>query len=139
MFAEMMIPHHAQAIEMSDVAISKSTNQEILKLAKEIKAAQEPEIAQMKAWGGVNADNHMGHSMMGMLSQKDLDKLKVASAKEFDRLFLEGMIFHHEGAIDMARMVEDSQNSEVAKLAKEIIQSQEAEIALMRELLSNLD
>ncbi len=138
MFAEMMIPHHEQAIVMSDIALTNTTNPEILKLAQEIKDAQSPEIAQMKSWDGVDASTHMGHTMMGMLDEQEIADLRAATGKDFDRLFLEGMIKHHEGAIDMAKMIDDSKNSEVAELGKAIIATQTAEIEYMQSLLANL-
>ena len=134
MFAEMMIPHHQQAIEMSDLAINSSTNPEVLALAQEIKAAQSPEIEQMKSWGA-SSMAHMGHMMDGMLSDEEMSDLAAASGSSFDKLFLEGMIKHHEGAIEMAQMVTDSKNSEVAALAKVIIEAQQREILTMNELL----
>jgi uncharacterized protein (DUF305 family) len=137
MFAEMMIPHHQQAIEMSDLALKNSTNPEVLALAQEIKDAQAPEIEQMKSWGA-SSMAHMGHMMDGMLSDEEISELAAASGSEFDRLFLEGMIKHHEGAIEMAEMVVDSKNDEVAALANAIIEAQRAEIATMKELLSAL-
>lgn len=138
MFAEMMIPHHEQAIEMSELALSKSTNPEIIKLATQIKGAQTPEIELMKSWEGVDASMHMGHTMMGMLDDQEIADLKAASGAQFDRLFLEGMIKHHEGAIDMAGMIEDSKNKEVADLGKAIIQAQTEEIEVMQDLLKRL-
>ena len=137
MFAEMMIPHHQQAIEMSDLALKNSTNPEVLALAQKIKDAQAPEIEQMKSWGA-SSMAHMGHMMDGMLSDEEMSALAAASGSEFDRLFLEGMIKHHEGAIDMAEMVIDSKNAEVAALANAIIEAQRAEIATMKELLTGL-
>jgi len=77
----------------------------------------------------------MGHMMNGMLSDDEIRELEKAQGSEFDRLFLEGMIKHHEGAIEMAEDVKDSTNQEVAKLAKYIISSQRAEIEYMKELL----
>ncbi len=139
MFAEMMIPHHEQAIVMSDLALSNTNNPEILKLAQEIKDAQNPEIDLMSSWEGVDASTHMGHTMMGMLSEEEIDELKAASGSTFDRLFLEGMIKHHEGAIDMASMIDNSSNPEVAKLGKNIISTQRAEIELMKQLLKALN
>ena len=137
MFAEMMIPHHQQAIEMSDLALKNSTNPEVLALAQEIKDAQAPEIEQMKSWGA-SSMAHMGHMMDGMLSDEEMSDLAAATGSRFDKLFLEGMIKHHEGAIDMAEMVIDSKNSEVAALAKAIIEAQRKEISKMKELLSAL-
>jgi uncharacterized protein (DUF305 family) len=137
MFAEMMIPHHEQAIEMSDLALKNSTNPEVLALAQEIKDAQAPEIEQMKSWGA-SSMAHMGHMMDGMLSDEEMSELAAAKGNDFDRLFLEGMIKHHEGAIEMAEMVIDSKNDEVAALANSIIEAQRAEIATMKELLTGL-
>ena len=136
MFAEMMIPHHEQAIEMSELALANTTNEEILSLAQEIRSAQEPEIELMKSWPGVDSSSHMGHAMMGMLDEDEMQALQEATGADFDRLFLEGMIKHHEGAIDMAQMVIDSKNPEVANLAEAIITAQEAEIKRMRTLLA---
>ena len=137
MFAEMMIPHHQQAIEMSDLALKNSTNPEVLALAQQIKDAQSPEIEQMKSWGA-SSMAHMGHMMDGMLSDEEMSDLAAATGSRFDKLFLEGMIKHHEGAIEMAQMVTDSKNSEVAALAKAIIEAQRKEISKMKELLSAL-
>ena len=125
MFAEMMIPHHEQAIEMSELALARTANSNVLALAEKIRGAQEPEIELMKSWPGVEVDSHMGHTMMGMLDDEEMA----------DRLFLEGMIKHHEGAIEMAEMVVDSTNPEVSELARSIIESQRAEIAEIKELL----
>ena len=134
-FAEMMIPHHEQAIVMSDLALTNSSSEEILALAQEIKAAQSPEIELMKSWSGVNASTHMGHMMDGMLSDSQIQQLQDSEGATFDRLFLEGMIAHHEGAITMAQDVIGSGNKEVAALAAAIIEAQEKEIALMKDLL----
>ena len=136
MFAEMMIPHHEQAIEMSDIALAKSQDSEVLALATQIKNAQAPEIDQMKTWGGSHMGSHAGHMMDGMLTDEEMRALSVAAGQEFDRLFLEGMIKHHEGAIDMAEMVVDSTNQEVSRLANAIITAQKEEIVKMKELLS---
>ena len=136
MFAEMMIPHHEQAIEMSDIALAKSQDSEVLALATQIKNAQAPEIDQMKTWGGSHMGSHAGHMMDGMLTDEQMRALSVAAGQEFDRLFLEGMIKHHEGAIDMAEMVVDSTNQEVSRLANAIITAQKEEIVKMKELLS---
>lgn len=136
MFAEMMIPHHEQAIEMSEIAFKNTTNPDVLALSEQIRGAQEPEIEFMKSWPGVNSMGHMGHTMMGMLDDNEMEMLRVSTGADFDRLFLEGMIKHHEGAIDMAEMIVDSANPEVAKLGDSIIASQSAEIQAMKALLS---
>lgn len=149
MFAQMMIPHHEQAIDMSDLAISNSENPDVISLAKRIKSAQAPEIEQMKRWQESGTSGHMGHDMMGdsdesgsgmmgMLDEAEISQLKETTGVEFDRLFLKGMIAHHEGAIEMANMVEDSENKEAAALGKAIIESQSAEIDEMKTLLTNI-
>jgi uncharacterized protein (DUF305 family) len=134
-FAEMMIPHHEQAIEMSEIALLNTTNPEVLKLAQEIKDAQSPEIDLMKSWTGVKVSTHSGHMMEGMLSESELSDLREAKEKDFDKLFLQGMIKHHEGAIVMAQDVAESKNKEVADLSAAIIAAQKLEIKAMRELL----
>jgi uncharacterized protein (DUF305 family) len=134
-FAEMMIPHHEQAIEMSEIALLNTTNPAVSQLAQEIKDAQSPEINLMKSWDGVKASTHAGHLMEGMLSESELSDLREAKGKAFDVLFLNGMIKHHEGAIVMAQAVMNSKNKAVADLAASIISAQEIEISTMKELL----
>jgi uncharacterized protein (DUF305 family) len=134
-FAEMMIPHHEQAIEMSEIALLNTTNPDVLQLAQEIKDAQAPEIELMKSWDGVKVSTHAGHTMDGMLSDGELNDLREAQGQEFDRLFLQGMIKHHEGAIEMAQDVATSMNKDVADLSASIINAQQLEIAAMKELL----
>ena len=140
MFLQMMIPHHEQAVVMSDLALSTSKDAEVLKLAKQIKDAQAPEIIKMKGWlsdAGLSKDpgHSMGDGMGGMLSDSELSALKGSTGKAFDKLFLAGMIAHHEGAIHMVMMIEDSSNSDISNLGQEIVKSQTAEIGLMKELL----
>lgn len=149
MFAEMMIPHHEQALEMADLALSRSEIPEVLDLAARIKAGQAPEIEQMSSWlegaGGAGM-HHQGHgasgmdSMMmgGMASAADLARLASLQSPEFDRLFLELMIEHHEGALVMVSMISDSNNAEVAALAEDIIRVQKDEISEMLSLLGSL-
>ena len=134
-FAEMMIPHHEQAIEMSEIALLNTTNPEVLQLAQEIKDAQSPEIELMKSWAGVKVSMHAGHMMDGMLSEGELNDLRKAKGQEFDRLFLQGMIKHHEGAIKMAQAVATSANKDVADLSASIVNAQQLEISAMKELL----
>lgn len=135
-FAEMMIPHHEQAIEMSELALKLSQDPEVLALAQEILDAQAPEIEQMKTWGSLNLEAHAGHTMMGMLTPAQMSALAAATGSAFDRLFLEGMIVHHEGAIQMAQMVIQSPNAEARKLGEQIVVSQAAEIKLMQKMLA---
>lgn len=141
MFAQMMIPHHQQAIVMSDLALKTSSNPEVLALAKQIKAAQAPEIEQMKAWlkaAGTSLMGAHGMAMEGMLTDSEISELKSATGVSFDKLFLQGMIGHHEGALTMISMIVDSDNAEARKLAKDIQTSQSAEIVKMKALLETL-
>lgn len=135
MFAVMMIPHHEQAIELSDLALLSSADPVIKALAAEIRAAQAPEIAQLKSWGLSDTGSQMGHVMDGMLSDDEMQKLAAVKGSEFDRLFLEGMIKHHQGAIEMAGMVLESKNAVAATLGRSIVETQAAEIEKMRLLL----
>ena len=140
MFAQMMIPHHQQAIDMSALAESRALSPEVKALASKISAEQGPEIEQMRAWlKAANAPTEMGHqmSMDGMLSDAELERLTNASGAEFDELFILGMIAHHEGAIEMAQMVVDSKNLEARELGETIIKMQTLEIAELKALLSN--
>ncbi len=141
MFAQMMIPHHQQAIVMSDIALKNSTNPDVLALAKQIKAAQAPEIEQMKAWlkaAGTSLMGAHGMAMEGMLTDSEISELKSAKGVSFDKLFLQGMIGHHEGALTMISMIVDSDNAEARKLAKDIQTSQSAEIVKMKALLETI-
>lgn len=137
MFAQMMIPHHEQAIEMSTLAETRTTNPELLALAAGIKAAQAPEIEQMKAWLAVSGGSDMDHEMgdMGMLDEAEMTALAAAKGAAFDTLYLEGMISHHLGAIDMAQMILSSANPEVKKLGENVVSTQRTEIDQMREML----
>ena len=109
-----------------------------INFAEMIKDAQEPEIGLMKSWAGVSSSTHAGHMMDGMLSAAEITELRGSKSPAFDLLFLQGMIKHHEGAIEMAEAVTSSKNQEVADLAALIIDAQLKEIALMKELISNL-
>ena len=135
MFAAMMIPHHEQALEMSQLALNISDNPEVVALAQQIYDAQAPEIEEMKSWGNLEANSHEGHMMNGMLDDEELQQLRDAKGANFDRLFLEGMIKHHEGAIETAQMVVDSKNPRAASLGQAIIEGQGLEIEKMKELL----
>lgn len=150
MFVTMMIPHHQQAIDMADILLAKDgADSRVIELAEQIKAAQGPEIDTMLGWledWGVDYDpdsmDGMDHGSMGgdgMMSEEDMTLLEDADAAEASRLFLEQMIMHHEGAVDMARTaLDDAQNSDVLDLAQQVIDDQTAEIATMQELLAQL-
>jgi uncharacterized protein (DUF305 family) len=139
-FAQMMIPHHEQAMVMSDLALSNNAGPEVSALAIKIQSAQGPEIAQMRAmldrFGEEEAHSHGDHDMPGMLTEAQLDALGAAKGSDFDALFLAGMIEHHEGAIVMAEEVlGQTDDSEVRELAEQIIEAQRTEIAEMLSLL----
>ena len=144
MFVVMMIPHHQQAVEMSDLLLAKSgVDADVRKLAGQIKAAQQPEIDQMKGWlddwgidgSHMNAMDHSGH-MGGMMSKEQLATLRKADGPTGQKLYLEGMIKHHQGAIDMANNVLGvGQDPDVKKLAETIVVSQQAEIVEMKKML----
>ncbi|MFI6818623.1 DUF305 domain-containing protein [Nonomuraea sp. NPDC050328] len=143
MFAQMMIPHHEQAVEMAGLAATRAADPEIKELAQKIKAAQDPEIETMKswlaAWGKPAPSGGMHHEMPGIMSADDMKKLAAAKGAAFDRQFAELMIAHHEGAIEMAR-TEQAQGADPAakELAKAVESAQQAEIAQMRKLLERL-
>lgn len=141
MFAQGMIPHHQQAIEMSNSALKNSASSEIKALAKGIILAQRKEIAQMKYWiASSKASMSMGHDMgaNGMLSKKQVKDLEKLKGSKFDKSFLEAMIAHHKGAIDMASMLNGSKNAEAKKLAKDIVLAQSGEITKMTNLLAKI-
>ena len=139
MFAQMMIEHHQQAVDMGALAATRALSPEVKALAEQIKAEQAPEIDQMKSWlAEAGASMHMGHEMVmdGLLGADQMTALTEATGAKFDELFLTGMIAHHKGAITMAKLVVDSGNEEVAKLANAIIESQTIQIETMQELLA---
>lgn len=145
MFAQMMIPHHEQAIEMADVVLAKpDVDPQITELANQIKAAQTPEIEVLgqwlETWGAERAAEHSGHAGMdGMMSQEDMQALSDAAGPEASCLFLEQMIAHHQGAVQMARTeVESGQDADVIEMAQTIIDMQQAEIETMEDLLASI-
>lgn len=145
MFAQMMIRHHEQAIEMSDMALDSTTlaNEQVLDLALQIKNAQDPEIKQMKdwltSWGKpITPIDGMDHSSMmdGMLSSDELSELAMLKGPAFDKAWIQEMIAHHKGAVAMAEdVVADGSHPDVRKLAETIISSQQAEIDTLEGLL----
>jgi uncharacterized protein (DUF305 family) len=142
-FAQAMIPHHAQAVEMSDMMLKKQNiPAEVTALATTIKAAQGPEIETMTGWlQGWNEPMQMpsGHSMDGMMGDAEMKKLDAGQGTEAARLFLKQMIAHHEGAIMMAKTENTAgKNTDAVKLSKDIVTAQEAEIQEMQKLLAAL-
>jgi uncharacterized protein (DUF305 family) len=131
MFLQMMIPHHLQAIDISNVALKTSKDTELLALADTIIKAQTSEILQMQSWlQDANATEDMGHSMSGMggmLDDKELSALSAATGKNFDMLWLEGMIGHHDGAIHMATMIRDASNSDIKTFGESVVKDQSAQ------------
>lgn len=153
MFAQMMIPHHEQAIEMSDIILSKDdVPADVTSLAEEIKAAQGPEIAQLtdwlEQWGeptqpeGMDMDMGGDHDMAqmeGMLSDEELQLLSDAPGPEAAELFLNQMIAHHEGAVAMAEdQVENGTYPPAVDLAQTIIDTQQQEIDTMQQMLDSM-
>jgi uncharacterized protein (DUF305 family) len=151
-FARAMIPHHAQAVVMADMAQSHASDPKVKALAVDIKAAQGPEIEQMSGWlkawgekvptaGSWDMNGHgMGSTptggMPGMMSSGQMSRLGKASGAPFDRMWLQMMIRHHEGAIEMARTEQnDGQSPAAVALAKKIEAAQTAEISKMQEML----
>ena len=143
MFAQMMIPHHEQAIEMSDIALDPNTGASaaVIALATQIKGAQDPEISQMKnlltTWGMPMEMGSMDHSSMmdGMLSLEDMDSLGQLKGAEFDKAWAKGMIAHHEGAIAMANdVLANGKNSEILALANAVVSGQSTEIEILKPL-----
>lgn len=148
MFAQGMIPHHQQAIEMADMALDPAVGAgpAVLDLATRIKAGQDPEIAQMTTWladwdqptAMDLSDGHTMDGMDGMLSADEMKDLAALSGAEFDTAWMEGMIRHHEGAITMAEDVAaKGKQPEVKTLAEQIVAAQRAEIDEMRALLDS--
>jgi uncharacterized protein (DUF305 family) len=143
MFLQMMIPHHQQAIDMSDLALTKSSDSELLALAKDIRDGQGAEIVKMKAWldkAGADLDpgHSMGDSMGGMLSDSELAALNAATGKSFDLLWLKGMTGHHDGAIDMAAMIEDAENAEIKSFGQAIVSAQSAQNKQMAAMIKRM-
>lgn len=146
-FAQMMIPHHRQAVEMAGLASTRSSSPEVKRLAEQIRGAQDPEIATMTewltSWSEPTSMPHMsGHdmgSMPGMMSDSEMRKLETLTGRDFDRAFLDMMTAHHKGAIEMARTEQSNGKYGPAKdMARSIETGQRAEVDKMRALLQQL-
>ncbi|WP_415856292.1 DUF305 domain-containing protein [Sinomonas sp. G460-2] len=157
MFAQMMIPHHEQAVSMSETVLAKpGLDARVAALAVRIKAAQAPEIATLKGWltaweqptamptsssssTGSTGSAGAGHSMEGMMSSGDLDQLAPADAPTASKLFLSQMVAHHEGAVRMAQTEKSAgRNADAVAMAASIVDSQTQEIAEMKVLLAGM-
>ncbi len=149
-FIQGMIDHHAQAIEMTDLIPARSASDDIRKLGQRIAVSQADEIRMMKHWletrgeeapGGHAMHMHGGALMPGMLAPEEMAGLAAAHGAEFDRLFLEGMIKHHEGALTMVRELFGTagaaQGSDVFAFASDVDADQRMEIERMQALLSS--
>lgn len=149
MFAQMMVPHHEQAIEMSDLILAEDgVDPQITDLATQIKEAQGPEIEQLTTWleewgapdpdsMGTDHGSMDGGSTDGMMTDDDIQALEDAEGAEAGRLFLEQMIVHHKGAIEMAQTEVDAGDHEGAvEMAGNIVSSQTSEIQTMEGLLA---
>ncbi|MCM6763308.1 DUF305 domain-containing protein [Rathayibacter sp. ZW T2_19] len=143
MFAQMMKPHHEQAVEMADMILAKDgISTDVTGLATQIKEAQGPEISQLEewitAWSAEDSMSGMDHSMDGMMSDEDMSALENATGPEAEKLFLEQMMMHHEGAVEMAQTeVDEGQNTDAIEMANTIVQTQTEEIATMQDLLAS--
>lgn len=151
-FMRGMIAHHQQALDMTALVPDRSASRAVGRLGERIRASQLAEIAQMRRWLETRGEplpapsegGHGGHSVgaPGMLSPAEMNRLAEAEGGEFDRLFLEYMIRHHEGAVvmvaDLFASEAAGQEPDVFRLASEIDADQRAEIARMRQLLSTL-
>ena len=155
MFAQMMIPHHEQAVQMSEVMLAKGDlDPDIEALANKIVAAQGPEIDQLttmlETWGeptstesggmeGMDHGSESGAGMEGMMTDEQMQELEAAEGTEAAEMYLTMMTTHHRGAIDMAQKeVADGENPQAIKMAQKVIEDQEAEIAEMETLLAQL-
>lgn len=149
-FAQGMIPHHTQAIEMADMAADQASSAEVVALAAQIKAAQGPEIDQLTTWleewnqdvpdGSMNMDGGSGSmSMDGMMSDSDMTMLSDATGAAFDQMFLSMMVTHHQGAVTMAEQeISDGKYEPAIEMAQTIVETQNAEIDKMNQLMSTL-
>ena len=145
-FSTEMIQHHRQAIDMAALVDNRASSQDVKDLATKIEAAQDPEIETMSgwltAWGeklpeDMSGSGHdMTSAMPGMMSGADMDKLESASGTEFDKMFLDMMVQHHEGAIEMAKTERtDGEYGPATRLADDVVTAQTAEIGQMNGML----
>ena len=144
MFAQMMIPHHEQAIELADIALDPTlmASEQVKALASQIKNAQDPEIDLMTQWldewEQPLMDMSVDHSMTmeGMLSVDELGAIGQMNGEEFDQAWIGAMIAHHKGAIEMADTVKaEGESALVQELADAIIQAQKSEIDTLELLI----
>jgi uncharacterized protein (DUF305 family) len=146
LFVQMMIPHHQQAVDMSDMIVAKSgVDPDVTALAKQIKAAQQPEVHTMEtwlnAWGPKPMPEGAPHHLLseGMLDEEQMQALDEATGREGQRRFVGSMIRHHQGAIHLAEEeIAAGKHPEATALARHIAASQQREIDTMNRLLATL-
>jgi uncharacterized protein (DUF305 family) len=146
-FAQKMIPHHQQALDMAAMVPSRTTNRQLIVMAKQIALDQQAEIDTLKGllqqWGESPGPDHMGHdgmAMEGMVDAATMDKLPTLKGAEFDDLWLRSMIGHHQGAVAMAEPeVAQGEDPTAIKTAKIIVEWQQFEIGQMHSMLGPLE
>ncbi|WP_374196043.1 DUF305 domain-containing protein [Streptomyces sp. TS71-3] len=137
-YAQMMITHHGQALEMTRLAETRAHADPVKRIARHISATQKPEIEAMRGWlerNGLAGDAgpHAHMRMAGMATGEQLARLKDARGTAFDRLFLTLMITHHQGAVTMATdVLARSTNTQIGEMATDLIAQQTREVDLMR-------
>ena len=147
-FAQGMIPHHQQAVEMAGLAADRASSAQVKDLAARIEKAQDPEIETMTGWlkswdekvpEAMPGMDHSGHSgMAGMMDSADMEKLGKVSGKDFDSMFLTMMVEHHEGAVAMAKRERaEGTFPDAVSLAESIETSQQAEIGQLEALIGS--
>lgn len=134
-FAEAMIPHHQQAIDISEFALTNTKNAAVKTIAEKIIGEQAPEIEKMTPWLEGSSDDFT-MMMDGMLSRAQVAELEAAKDDEFDALYVQYMVQHHEGAVAMAADALGLDDPELSEFANEIIVNQSAEIEELMSLLN---
>ncbi len=149
-FATGMIPHHQQAVQMAQMAQKSAANPKVTSLAAQIQAAQGPEIQTMTGWltgWGQPAPTSGGHDMSkmgdagmgGMMTDAQMQQLSASSGAAFDRMWLQMMVAHHQGAVEMSGVeLRDGKNADAKTLAQRIIDAQQKEITVMQQLLPTI-
>lgn len=143
MFAQMMYPHHAQAVEMAGLVEGRSTDPQLIELATAIENEQGPEMTQLKQWlaqwgqpapsDDMNGMDHGGGGMTGMMTDQEMSDLAAKTGPDFEQTWLAMMIEHHIGAIEMAdTVIADGLSPQVEQMATAMVATQQSEIDTMR-------
>ncbi|SDR20453.1 DUF305 domain-containing protein [Actinopolyspora saharensis] len=148
-FTRMMIPHHYQAIVMSELAPDRAADSRVKSLAERIRTEQDLDILMMRGWQGRNGlpmtdpetayqdllDQPDVLERMGMATEEEMDRLATLSGAEFDRMFLDLMIPHHDGAVVMLRdVILNGSDRELSQLAQDMMSTQKAQLATMHDM-----